>query len=64
MDVRKAYVMEEEQSHDLEELVDRVLALANGDARKAVRGLILGQHTIVAEKDAQISTGYVRGRLH
>lgn len=49
---------------DLDRAVEEAIVLADGDMRKAIRGLILGQRAIVAERDVQVSAGYVRGRLH
>ena len=44
---------------DIEEAVEEALRLCGGDARKAIRGLILAQRII----ETQVSNGYVRGKL-
>ncbi|WP_244639661.1 hypothetical protein [Aureimonas endophytica] len=49
---------------DLERLVVEAITLAEGDMRRAIRALILGQHEIEAEKAAQVSAGYIRRGLY
>lgn len=44
--------------------VDEAIELCGGDARLAVRGLILGQRLTQAELSKIVSSGYVRRRLH
>jgi hypothetical protein len=48
----------------IEEQVDEAIEICGGDARKAVRGLILGQALIKSEIEKAVSAGYVRRRLH
>lgn len=45
---------------DLEAAVDEVLRLSGGDARTAVRAVLLGQRSIVESYSSLISTGYAR----
>lgn len=45
---------------ELEGVVDQVLAAAGGDVRKAILGLVRGQHEIAAENRQTVSAGYVR----
>ena len=44
----------------IDEEVDEALRLTGGDARAAVRGLILGQRQLEGEIAATVSAGYVR----
>lgn len=44
----------------IDEEVDEALRLTGGDARAAVRGLILGQRQLQGEIAATVSAGYVR----
>ena len=44
----------------IDEEVDEALRLTGGDARAAVRGLILGQRQLQREIAATVSAGYVR----
>lgn len=60
----RAEVPEPEQPDDLERIVEEAITLADGDLRRAICTLILGQHEIEAEKAAQVSAGYVRRGLH
>ena len=48
----------------IEDQVDAAIEICGGDARKAVRGLILGQQMIRSEIAKTVSAGYVRRRLH
>lgn len=49
-----------DEASALEDAVDEAIELAGGDARAAIRGLILGQQVL----ERQISQGYVRRRLN
>lgn len=48
-----------EEVEALDAAVDEAIELAGGDARAAIRGLILGQRWL----DERISPGYVRRRF-
>lgn len=48
----------------IEDDVEEAIRVCDGDARLAVRGLILGQRQIKAEAERAVSAGYVRRRLH
>lgn len=43
--------------------VDAVFAEANGDAREAVRMLLLDLDALARDRNASVSRGYVYGRL-
>ena len=44
--------------------VEEAIRICDGDARLAVRGLILGQRMMKGEIEKIVSAGYVRRRLH
>ncbi|KQT50705.1 hypothetical protein ASG43_05330 [Aureimonas sp. Leaf454] len=46
----------------IEDEVDEAIAICGGDARRAVRGLILGQEQIRTDIGRTVSAGYVRRR--
>ncbi|WP_024508394.1 hypothetical protein [Bradyrhizobium sp. ARR65] len=51
---------------DLEAAADRAIAACGGDAREAVKALIVACHFLekqVEELRASVSSGYARGRL-
>ncbi|MDY8110774.1 hypothetical protein U0C82_16660 [Fulvimarina sp. 2208YS6-2-32] len=50
----------EHPTDDIEEDVNEAIGLVGGDARVAVRGLILGQRQLQSEIAATVSAGYVR----
>ena len=52
-----------EQDDDLDAVVGEVLRTAGGDVRKAILGLVRGQHAIEAEKANTVCAGYVRRGL-
>lgn len=60
----RAELPEPHEADDLERVVEEAIMLADGDLRRAILALILGQHEIEAEKAAQVSAGYVRRGLH
>jgi hypothetical protein len=45
---------------DFDGIVDEVLAAAGGDVRRAIIGLVLGQHELESRIQAIVSAGYVR----
>ena len=51
---------------DLDQAADQAIAACGGDAREAVKALIVANDFLEAEFDAlrtKVSTGYARGRL-
>jgi hypothetical protein len=51
---------------DLETAVDRAIAACGGDARQAVKALLVANNFLearVAKLQASVATGYARGRL-
>jgi hypothetical protein len=54
------------QPVDLEVAADQAIAACSGDAREAVKALIVANDFLEAQLDelrAKVSTGYARGRL-
>lgn len=52
--------------HDLDAAADQAIAACGGDAREAVKALIVANDFIEAQLDGlrkQVSIGYARGRL-
>ena len=52
--------------HDLEAAADQAIAACGGDAREAVKALIVANDFLEAQLEGlrkQVSTGYARGRL-
>ncbi|WAJ27298.1 hypothetical protein [Antarcticirhabdus aurantiaca] len=45
---------------NLDDLVDEVIAAAGGDVRKAILGLVRGQHLLEGQMSRVVSAGYVR----
>jgi hypothetical protein len=58
-DMRQALVVADERD-DLEDLVEEAIRVTDGDMRRAVRELILGQQALAAELRAGVSSGYLR----
>ncbi len=54
------------QTVDLEEAADQAIAACGGDAREAVKALIVANDFLEAQLDelrSKVSTGYARGRV-
>jgi Cdc6-like AAA superfamily ATPase len=45
----------------LESVADQAIAACGGDAREAVKALIIANEFLEAELEAQVSRGYIRG---
>jgi hypothetical protein len=55
-----------EEDDQLEAAADQAIAACGGDAREAVKALIVANHFLETELDklkSAVSTGYARGRL-
>lgn len=53
-------------AHDLEAAADQAIAACGGDAREAVKALIVANDFLEAQLEGlrrKVSTGYARGRL-
>jgi len=54
------------QTADLDEAADQAIAACGGDAREAVKALLVANDFLEAQLErirAKVSTGYARGRL-
>ena len=57
---------EQSDTDQLEAAADQAIATCGGDAREAVKALIVANHFLETELDklrAAVSTGYARGKL-
>ncbi|MBE7186116.1 MAG: hypothetical protein INR68_17100 [Methylobacterium mesophilicum] len=64
MKVLKRVTQIDMRPDELDRMVDDAIALADGDRRRAIRGLILGQRALRFETVADAPVGQARGRLH
>ncbi|WP_036017841.1 hypothetical protein [Bradyrhizobium sp. WSM1743] len=56
----------EPAAHDLDAAADQAIAACGGDAREAVKALIVANHFLEAQLEGlrrKVSMGYARGRL-